>query len=53
MDNGDDDGDGDVHSFYDDKNVMMMMMFLVMMKVMLMEMMLIFDIYADDADGWN
>ena len=47
MDNGDDDGDGDVHSFYDDKNVMMMMFFVVM------EIMLIFDGYADDADGWN
>ena len=44
MDLGDDDSDGDVHSFYDDMNVMMMMMFLVM---------LIFDGYADDADGWN
>ena len=48
MDNGDDDGDGDVHSFYDDKNVMMMMMFFVVMEIML-----IFDGYADDADGWN
>ena len=53
MDIDDDDRDGDVHSFYDDMNVMMMMMFFVMMKVMLMEMMLIFDGYADDADGWN
>ena len=48
MDNGDDDGDGDVYSFYNDMNVMMMMMFFVVMEIML-----IFDGYADDADGWN
>ena len=50
---GNDDDDGGVRSFYDDMNAMRMMMFLVMMKVMLMEKILIFDVYAGDADRWN